>query len=690
MKAKYIIASLVAACALAIGCTKEGPTVLDEVQVTSSYIGLTNNDGANSKTIKVTAKDTWSIDAVPEWLTISPMSGSAGETTVTFSAEKASATREGTIEITCAGKKQTIIIKQQAEKVEPRTLTVAEAIEICNALADKEIAQADYRIKGIVCNIVEISTQYGNATFWISDDGKFVDGKRLEVYRALWLNGAAVKEGDSVDVGDEVIIEGKIMKYGTTPETAEKQAFVYQINKSLIKCDSLVFNGLKLEALPLEGGEFEASLVCKGNGVSVVVPDDAKSWLSVTGIVTSGDKATVHFAAAENKGGDRSTSLTFTTTDGTKDYSAQATVAQKGAILEVSIADFNAAPVGDTQYRISGIITSIVQDSEQYGANLYIKDATGETYIYGTTDATGTVKTLASFGAKEGDIIEFVGKRAEYKGNPQIAKAVYQWHKSVTPTTAAEVAALADDDKNDPQNYIKLTGKVQKNSGYDIAPYGNFDLVDDSGSILVYGVSTGWKGETKKFDTLGVNEGDIITIIAYKTSYKSNPQVVGMYVSHEAGETPEPPTPPTPEISEYSIDLVYEKGENSYDDGIATINDVENQKVLKIGKSSAAGSMTFTVPAGAYGVSFYAIAWKDNATTLEFKVGDQVVKTQDIAANAGATGNSPYTITVADTDKYEINLGGTLSADTKVTVTTAADAKLRAIFFGVKALTNKD
>lgn len=540
MKAKYIIASLVAACALAIGCTKETPTLLDEVQVDSSYIGLSNSEGTNSKTITVTAKDSWSINSIPEWLTINPMSGTAGETKVTFSAQKATATRENTIKISCAGKEQTIIIKQEAEKVEPKTLTVAQAIEICNGLADKEIASGEYRVKGIVCSIVEISVQYGNATFWLSDNGKFESGKTFEVYRALWLNGAAVKAGDSVDVGDEVIIEGKIMKYGTTPETAEKQAYVYQINKSLIKCDSLVYNGVKLEALPIEGGEFEAALVCKGNGVSVTIPDDAKSWLSVTGIQTSGDKATVTFLAAENKGGDRSTDLTFVTTDGGKEYTAAASVAQKGAILEVSIAEFNAAPVSDTQYRISGIITSLVQDSEQYGANLYIKDATGETYIYGTTDATGTVKTLASFGAKEGDIIEFVGKRAEYKGNPQIAKAVYQWHKSVTPTTAAEVAALADDDKNDPQNYIKLTGKVQKNSGYDIAPYGNFDLVDDSGSILVYGVSTGWKGETKKFDTLGVNEGDIITIIAYKTSYKSNPQVVGMYVSHEAGDTPEP------------------------------------------------------------------------------------------------------------------------------------------------------
>ncbi len=684
MKAKYIIASLVAACALAIGCTKETPTLLDEVQVDSSYIGLTNSEGTNSKTITVTAIDSWSINSIPEWLTIAPQSGSAGETKVTFTAEKAAATREATVKIACAGKEQTIIVKQEAEKVEPKTLTVAEAIEICNGLADKEIASGEYRVKGIVCSIVEISVQYGNATFWLSDNGKFESGKTFEVYRALWLNGAAVKAGDSVDVGDEVIIEGKIMKYGTTPETAEKQAYVYQINKSLIKCDSLVFNGVKLEALPIEGGEFEAALVCKGNGVSVTIPDDAKSWLSVTGIQTSGDKATVTFLAAENTGGDRSADLTFVTTDGGKEYTAAASVAQKGAILEVSIAEFNAAPKSSTVYRISGFVTKI--DDATKG-NFHLKDYSAETYAYKATN-------FADFSTlKVGDLVTIIGNRDEYNTTIELTNGVIEDVKTVTVKTVAEADALEDDDKNDPKNYIMITGTVKDGTAksghkFDLTNYGNFDLADETGEIYVYGVSTGWKGAkgSGAFATLGVKEGDKITIIAYKTSYNGLNQLVGYYYSHESGDTPEPV------VSEYSIDLAYEKGENSYDDGIATINDVENQKVLKIGTSSKRGSLTFTVPAGSTKVTAYAIAWKGKATTLEFKVGDQVIGTQAIAANDGATNISPYTITVADSDKYTLDLGGALPADTQVTVTTPEDTasdKQRAILFGVKALTEK-
>lgn len=677
MKIVKILSTLAAVCALVIGCAKETPSVWNEIQVSSSYVGLPKDGG--SKTITVSAKDSWTINEIPQWLSVSPTSGSAGETTVTFSAEKATASNENTIKIVCAGKTQSIIVKQLAEKVEPKTLTVSEAIEICNALADKEIAPGEYRVKGIVCGLVDLSVQYGNVTFWISDDGKSVDGRKFEVYRALWLDGAAFKAGDNLDIGDEVIIEGKIMKYGTTPETAEKQAFVYQINKSLIKCDSLVYNGAKLEALPIEGGSFEAALVCKGNGVSVNVPDNAKSWLSVTGIQTAGDKATVTFLAAQNDGGDRSTEITFLTTSEGKEYTAAASVAQKGAILEVSVAEFNAAPVGTTVYRLGGFVTKV--DNATNGS-FHFKDFSGETYAYKATN-------FADFsGLKIGDIVTIIGTRGQYNETIELMNGKIENVKPVTVKTVAEANALDDDNKNDPQNYIMISGTVTNGSAksghkFDLKDYGNFDLVDETGEIYVYGVSTGWKGAKGNgaFATLGVKEGDKVTIVAYKTSYNGMNQLVGYYYSHESGETPEPI-----EVTEYSIDLPYVGAGKFYDDGVATINGEENQKVLKIGTSSAAGSVTFTVPAGSKKVTIYAIAWKDKATTLEFKVGDTVVGTQEIAANDGASNNSPYTITVADSDKYTINLGDALTADTNVTITTAADANTRAIFFGVKAV----
>lgn len=553
MKIVKILSAFAAVCALVIGCAKEGPTVLKEIQVSSSYVGIPTNGG--SKTITVTATDSWSINEIPQWLTISPASGSAGETTVTFTAGKALSNNENTVKIVCAGKSQSIIVKQLAEKIELKPISVAEAIEVCKQFPDGSQVR---RVKGVVCRIQELDTgQYGNATFFLSDDGTYGKDNWLEVYRAYWFDGKKFTDPNAFAVGDELVIEGNLMIYGgTTPETVQYTAFVVEHNPSLIKCDSLVFEGAKLAALPIEGGEFEAALTCKGNGVSVVVPDDAKSWLSVTGVKTVGEKATVSFLAAQNDAGDRSTTLTFSTTDGKKDYTAQATLSQKGAILEVSVAEFNAAPKSSTVYRLSGIVTTIDDASK---GNFHFKDFSAETYVYKATNFAD-YSTL-----KAGDIVTIIGNRDEYNGTIELTNGVIEGVKPATTVTVAEADALADDDKNDPKNYIKITGTVtkpekslldSKTKAWDLTNYGNFDLVDETGTIYVYGVSTGWNGAKGNgaFATLGVEEGDKITIVAYKTSYKGMNQLVGMYVSHEKGQVT-PPTPPAPVGDDMVISL---------------------------------------------------------------------------------------------------------------------------------------
>ena len=129
------------------------------------------------------------------------------------------------------------------------------------------------------------------------------------------------------------------------------------------------------------------------------------------------------------------------------------------------------------------------------------------------------------------------------------------------------------------------------------------------------------------------------------------------------------------EVTEFSIDLAYTLGTNAYDNGMATINGVEDCKTLKIGTASKPGSFTLTMPAGKH--TFYAVAWKGTATAdVTFSNGSEVVKTVTVKSNTGATGNAPYTISVTDADKYEIEL----AQDATITVT----SDKRIIFFGIK------
>ncbi|MBO4841355.1 MAG: hypothetical protein J5524_09700 [Bacteroidaceae bacterium] len=129
------------------------------------------------------------------------------------------------------------------------------------------------------------------------------------------------------------------------------------------------------------------------------------------------------------------------------------------------------------------------------------------------------------------------------------------------------------------------------------------------------------------------------------------------------------------DTSEYGIALTYTSGTNFYDTGVGTINEVANCKVLKIGTSKNPGDFTLTVPAGKH--SFYAVTWVGAGTAdVTLKNGEETIKTVTIKENAGATGNSPYTITVTEADKYEFEV----STDCTVTVT----SDKRVLFFGIK------
>ena len=181
-----------------------------------------------------------------------------------------------------------------------------------------------------------------------------------------------------------------------------------------------------------------------------------------------------------------------------------------------------------------------------------------------------------------------------------------------------------------------------------------------------------------------------------KSTYKDAPQINGgFFWSLEKGGNvepdPEDPEEPAGELGTFDTNVAYTLGSSCYDDGVmnVTLGESTYNEVftLKFGTGKKYGDATITLPAGTKKVSYYAVAWKGAPATLKFSVGDNVVSTQDIAANDGATGNSPYTVTVAASDKYEIAFESALAADTAVKVETCegTNTGFRAIVFGIQA-----
>lgn len=672
MKLKYIFTALVAALTLAVGCEDDIETYLDEVRVSSSYVAIPAAGG--SQTITVNAKSDWSFGDIPEWVKVSPTTGVAGETEVTFKAEATTATKEAMLYLTCDGKSQIINVLQQTKKVELEVTPLKEFLAA-------EVGPTVYRIAGTITRIEDISASYKNATLTISDD----EGYSVYCYRFGPPSGKKI-EDLGMEVGDFLTVEGQRGDYKGSPQMAQGGVFV-SLKKSLIKVDSVTVKmpetgefGLYKEPLPLEGGQFKVHLTCKGDGISVVVPDEAKSWLSVNAIETSGNSSIVTFSAAANAMGDRTTVLTFNTTSGGTVNSAQANIDQKGAILQVTVGEFLKAAVSPAQYRLTGTVKQISVSEQYNNADITVADALGNSVLVRRMKpASGKITDLT---IAVGDKLTVVGQRGESNGTAQMVNGVYESHVHYIPATIKEFLAKEVSDVE----YI-VTGKIV-NIKEISASFKNATLTiaDDEGTTLyVFRMKAAEGGPA--IENIGLKVGDVLTVIGKRGEFNGSAQMVnGYYVSHEAGSVdPEP----EPGDNSYSIDLSYKLGANANDDGVATINGQKDVKVLKIGTSSKVGDITITIPAGSKRAVFYAVAWKGKATTLEFSTGGVTTGSIDIKANDGAINNTPYTLTVSDKvnegDKYEVVVPEALPTDMDFKITTASGKATRAIIFGLKA-----
>ena len=158
----------------------------------------------------------------------------------------------------------------------------------------------------------------------------------------------------------------------------------------------------------------------------------------------------------------------------------------------------------------------------------------------------------------------------------------------------------------------------------------------------------------------------------------------------QGGDTPEPPVGEEGEYEPQGI--TWTLGTNAYDNTSkennkqsATVNGVAVNNLLKLGTSKKTGDATLHVPAGTTKIGFYCVAWSGKKAQVKFSVGGNELDTITPAANAGATGNAPYTaLNVAETDYYEVEVSAESAIDVKVETLDASNG--RALFIGLKAL----
>ncbi len=570
MKLKYIIASLLAGVTLFSACEKEADHYLSEIKVDKSFVGFPKEGGV--ETIKLTTTANWTIEIDEddeEWLLASPASGTAGSFDVTLTALADEEGNDTEIYVICNGQKQIIKVTQEAgEKPEPAVMSIAEALEVIRPLGDGEVAPGTFRIKGIVCKITEISTQYGNATYYLSDDGSMsgttkADYNWIQVYRGLWKDGGAFTKGDEFAIGDELVVEGQLMDYKGTPETKEKTAYVVSITKSLIDVAPFDF-----EKLPAIDTTFHMTVTAKE---SPLLLNCDSEWLQIAGVETDGSyilHADENFKTAE-----RTATILIQGPTALKTVS----ITQKGVKATGSTVSEVIAMEDGSMVKL--LPSTVVVALTTKGAVL--SDGVKAIYAYG--DAAAALKV--------GDGVSLGAKKTTYNGVPELTDLtdifVDSEGNEVTYPEATDITAQVAEYAATEAQYIKFTGTLTVSGNYLNIAFDGVDTATKQGSI-VYPVEAlnAASFDGKKITVTGFfnglsSKGKFVNIIATKiVEYVDNPKgtMTNPYTPSEiaalilGGTIPEENVYIAGRVSAILYEFSAEKGTGTFwlsDDGVA-------------------------------------------------------------------------------------------------------------------------
>ena len=309
MKLKYFIPSLVAVvAAMFTSCSDDkDATYLDGLRVSQSYVALSTSGGSTS--IDVTANSDWAVSGAPDWLTVSPASGS-GNGTISFSAA-AGEGRTAQLLLTSGDLTQRINIIQGIATVENATCA--------EVLAGPEAKT--YRVTGVCVDNPD--NQYGN---WHINDGT----GEVYVYGTLDKKGnkgaypISGTNGWGFGPGDVITVEGPKKLYNGTVEL--ENVTVIKIVKSLVTIEEG-----DTQAFDADGGNFTVRLTVNGDGPYIDIPAEAQEWLGVTSVVKTDSTTNVNFHVAKNAGEqDRKATVSFTSTSGSSTSTVTASVSQMG------------------------------------------------------------------------------------------------------------------------------------------------------------------------------------------------------------------------------------------------------------------------------------------------------------------------------------------------------------------------
>ena len=378
------------------------------------------------------------------------------------------------------GGEEPVVINPTGDGSLENPFNVAAVLEYVSNLGADVESPTNIYIKGKVVSITEqFGTQFGNATYYISDDG--TNNGQFYVYRSLYLGNKKYTSGDEIKEGDEVIVCGKVVNYrGNTPETVMNQSFLYSLNG-------------KTEGGGGDDGEAKGTGTLEDpfNALGAVNAVKNFKWVSNEEFDKTGEvyvKGKISRIAANGtftEGGTYGNASFYISEDGTENGEFYCF-----RILYLGNKRFAS---GQTDIKVGDevIVCGCLMN---YRGNTP-ETVSGEAYLYSLNGKTDG------------------GSSGGGGGGSGEAKAV----------TIAEFNAA---EESNTQVY-ELVGTI---GGSINTTYGNFDLTDETGTVYVYGLTAKETGYGAKNDqsyaSLNLKKDDKIKIRGYRGSYNGKIEVM--------------------------------------------------------------------------------------------------------------------------------------------------------------------
>ena len=480
----------------------------------------------------------------------------------------------------------------EPEVNEPIQLTCDSAYNLAFTLQENDTlivngVPAIVEVTGFVTNAGNGIISSGMQTFYI---GKSADEseKTIQVYKGEMGEQAAVNKGDKVK------ITGKLMHYVNRSRTTNVA--------ELLHCTVEVLSRVEVQTDTIDDKS-----VCEiiGVGEALAGGSYSQDFYDVTAVVdslanTSGMKQSFFFYCV-----DESSAANGSTLQVYNAYMQDSILAAKGDTVRVfgKITMYAAKQQVEFESPLAWVVGKVAQqpidtvtpEPEPAGIDLITCDSARTAALAGKTDSAYVIGYVTSISsaynsqnhnvsfwmadsigggqviqayraacASEdaaphiGDKVSVLGKLAKYGTTPEFAQGctfeIIERAPVVEPQnlgvkTIAEFLQL----KNFVDTCI-LTGVID--SVYN-TQYGNFDLVDGTGSVYIYGLLTA-AGESKKcFTEEGLAIGDTLTVMAIYNENNNEPRVSNaIFISVAKKAEPEP------EPTEEYVDVYYRNRDN--------------------------------------------------------------------------------------------------------------------------------